>query len=196
MRAALLCLSVMLLAAAVCQAIGPGSCECLKTSKTVLRISNIFYYVQKSGLCAIDAVVFTAVKGVKICSDPQKPLVKRAMKAVDGRRTTISSKAVPATTAFNPTRNTTDQLYHRENSKEDIPEKTGSEEADAIPTSIDLLEWVAGAGCVGYRDIRNISSSHPFYSTRSVFFGYIPNTGNCIRFDGKPTQRNLLPAED
>ncbi|KAL7835314.1 hypothetical protein SRHO_G00276610 [Serrasalmus rhombeus] len=108
MRAALLCLTVMLLAAAVCQAIGPGSCECLKTSSTVLQISKIkSYYVQKSGLCPIDAVVFTTVKGVKICSDPQKPWVKRAMKIVDGRRTTVSSKAIPATTAFIPTRNTT-----------------------------------------------------------------------------------------
>ncbi|XP_036413833.1 uncharacterized protein LOC118798561 [Colossoma macropomum] len=108
MRAALLCLTVMLLAAAVCQAIGPGSCECLKTSNTALRISNIkSYYVQKSGLCLIEAVVFTTVKGVKICSDSQKPWVKRAMKAVDGRRTTVSSKAVPATTAFRPTWKTT-----------------------------------------------------------------------------------------
>ncbi|KAL6462650.1 hypothetical protein MHYP_G00290720 [Metynnis hypsauchen] len=111
MRAALLCLTLMLLAAAVCQAIGPGSCECLKTSNTLLRIANIkSYYVQKSGLCAINAVVFTTVKGVKICSDPQKSWVKKAMKSVDGRRTTVSSKAIPATTAFSPTRNTTGDL--------------------------------------------------------------------------------------
>ncbi|KAL6462648.1 hypothetical protein MHYP_G00290700 [Metynnis hypsauchen] len=111
MRAALLCLTVMLLAPAVCQAIGPGSCECLRISNTLLRISNIkSYYVQKSGLCATNAVVFTTVKGVQICSDPQKSWVKKAMKAVDGRRTTVSSKAIPETTAFSPTQNTTDDL--------------------------------------------------------------------------------------
>ncbi|KAI4904012.1 hypothetical protein NFI96_021460 [Prochilodus magdalenae] len=110
MRTVLLSLTLLLLAATFSQGAGEpgGSCVCLRTSGTVLRITNIrSYYVQRAGVCHIDAVVFTTVKGLKICSDPKKPWAERAMKAVDARKKPVSSSVVPVTTGFIPTRNTT-----------------------------------------------------------------------------------------
>ncbi|KAG9283475.1 eotaxin-like [Astyanax mexicanus] len=117
MRTELLCLTAaLLLTATLCQAAtGPvkGTCKCLRTSNTVLQVQRVkSYYVQKSGLCHVDAVVFTTVRGITVCSDPKKPWVKKAITAVDARtRASLppSSPAVPTKTAASrPTRITTD----------------------------------------------------------------------------------------
>uniref|UniRef100_A0A8B9GYB0 Chemokine interleukin-8-like domain-containing protein n=1 Tax=Astyanax mexicanus TaxID=7994 RepID=A0A8B9GYB0_ASTMX len=108
MRTELLCLTAaLLLTATLCQV--KGTCKCLRTSNTVLQVQRVkSYYVQKSGLCHVDAVVFTTVRGITVCSDPKKPWVKKAITAVDARtRASLppSSPAVPtktATTASTP----------------------------------------------------------------------------------------------
>ncbi|XP_049319124.1 chemokine (C-X-C motif) ligand 32b, duplicate 1 isoform X2 [Astyanax mexicanus] len=115
MRTELLCLiAALLLTAILCQETGPvGKCKCLRTSNTVLQVQRVkSYYVQKSGLCHVDAVVFTTVRGIAVCSDPKKPWVKKAMTVVDARTKASlppSSPAVPTKTAASrPTRITTD----------------------------------------------------------------------------------------
>uniref|UniRef100_A0A3B1KGZ3 Chemokine interleukin-8-like domain-containing protein n=1 Tax=Astyanax mexicanus TaxID=7994 RepID=A0A3B1KGZ3_ASTMX len=82
---------------------GPvGKCKCLRTSNTVLQVQRVkSYYVQKSGLCHVDAVVFTTVRGIAVCSDPKK--TKASLPP--------SSPAVPTKTAASrPTRITTGDL--------------------------------------------------------------------------------------
>ncbi|XP_043081785.1 C-C motif chemokine 20-like [Puntigrus tetrazona] len=76
----LLCLALMLLAQFSCPISGLRNCPCLKTSKHVLRKEDIdSYIIQEAGVCHITAVLFKTVKGRFICSDPQKPWVKRAI---------------------------------------------------------------------------------------------------------------------
>uniref|UniRef100_A0A8B9GWI9 Chemokine interleukin-8-like domain-containing protein n=1 Tax=Astyanax mexicanus TaxID=7994 RepID=A0A8B9GWI9_ASTMX len=84
---------------------GPvGKCKCMRTSNTVLQIQRIkSYYVQKSGLCHVDAVEFTTVRGITVCSDSKKPWVKKAMTVLDARTRTSSTPSLPTkTTDFRP----------------------------------------------------------------------------------------------
>ncbi|KAG9283477.1 eotaxin-like [Astyanax mexicanus] len=107
MRTVLLCLTTALLLTATQRqaANGPvGKCKCMRTSNTVLQIQRIkSYYVQKSGLCHVDAVEFTTVRGITVCSDSKKPWVKKAMTVLDARTRTSSTPSLPTkTTDFRP----------------------------------------------------------------------------------------------
>ncbi|XP_031439854.1 C-C motif chemokine 12-like isoform X1 [Clupea harengus] len=60
---------------------------CQKTSTTRLQLSKIkHYHMQKVGLCPVDAVVFTTVKDVRVCSDPRRPWVKKAVRYIDSMK--------------------------------------------------------------------------------------------------------------
>nr|XP_015216590.1 PREDICTED: monocyte chemotactic protein 1B-like [Lepisosteus oculatus] len=77
---------------------GPTASCCLKASNTVLQREKIAsYHIQKdSGVCLFEAVVFTTIRGVRVCSDPRKPWVKKAMKYVDGKnKSTPSYQSTP-----------------------------------------------------------------------------------------------------
>ncbi|XP_027025871.1 C-C motif chemokine 2-like isoform X4 [Tachysurus fulvidraco] len=90
MRTALLCLFAVLLTATVCQSLNP--CPCIKiSSKIVPLLKTKSYYLQKSGLCDITAAVLTTEKGRKVCADPNKPWVIKAMKFVEDKRRTTAS---------------------------------------------------------------------------------------------------------
>ncbi|XP_051542531.1 chemokine (C-X-C motif) ligand 32b, duplicate 1 [Myxocyprinus asiaticus] len=92
----LLCLATMLLSYVTCQIIGCSTCPCLKTSDTVLRLENITNYKRHTaGVCHIDAIEFKTVKGFTVCSNPQKPWVRRAMKFVDKKRKANEMTARP-----------------------------------------------------------------------------------------------------
>ncbi|KAK6484015.1 eotaxin-like [Huso huso] len=59
-----------------------AKCDCLRLTDTVLRPRRIqgFHEQKKDGRCPVDAVVFTTIKGKKVCSDPTKIWVKEAIK--------------------------------------------------------------------------------------------------------------------
>ncbi|KAG9340108.1 hypothetical protein JZ751_022033 [Albula glossodonta] len=59
---------------------------CLKVSETRPCTENIIRYtVQKVGLCPVDAIVFSTQRGMKVCANPEKVWVKKAMEEVDKR---------------------------------------------------------------------------------------------------------------
>ncbi|XP_026860184.2 chemokine (C-X-C motif) ligand 32b, duplicate 1 [Electrophorus electricus] len=102
MKTLLLCVTVML-AATSCQSSRSSLCGCLKTSLTILPVSRIkAYSIQKASPCHIEAVMFTTIKGIKVCSDPKKLWVKKAMKSLNAvKRTAITT--YPTTLSFNTT---------------------------------------------------------------------------------------------
>ncbi|XP_028826375.1 eotaxin-like [Denticeps clupeoides] len=62
---------------------------CLKLDKKFPQLSRIKqYHVQKSGVCPINAVVFTTVKDVKICLDPKAAKVQKAMNFLNVQKMT------------------------------------------------------------------------------------------------------------
>ncbi|XP_066537368.1 uncharacterized protein [Hoplias malabaricus] len=114
MRVTVLSLTVLLLAATICQAVGPGGrCLCLRTSRTVLQPRQIkSYQVQKSGLCQINAIVFFTVRGKQICSDPTLQWVKNAMASVDARQRISSATATPQPQLNNSSTTSAPQQRH------------------------------------------------------------------------------------
>ncbi|KAL2085716.1 hypothetical protein ACEWY4_019036 [Coilia grayii] len=108
LRVLYVCLASGLLFATLGRGI-PRSC-CLRTDRTVLSLKNIKdYHMQNVALCPVDAVVFTTVKGIKVCSDPKKPWVKRAVKHFDSmkRQDSAVTTQAPSTNATEPARNGT-----------------------------------------------------------------------------------------
>ncbi|KAL2085715.1 hypothetical protein ACEWY4_019035 [Coilia grayii] len=60
---------------------------CLRTSQRVIPLKNIKdYHMQRVGLCPVDAVVFTTVKGIKLCLDPKNLWVIKAVKYLDSKK--------------------------------------------------------------------------------------------------------------
>ncbi|NXK10553.1 CCL4 protein, partial [Herpetotheres cachinnans] len=55
----------------------PTEC-CFKYAQKPIRYVESFY--ETSSDCSLPAVVIVAASGAKICADPKKPWVKRAMK--------------------------------------------------------------------------------------------------------------------
>ncbi|KAJ8357032.1 hypothetical protein SKAU_G00198260 [Synaphobranchus kaupii] len=102
--AVFLCVALLLPSPAPGQASGPVTTCCLTTTNTRIRVDLLEkYYIQKKGLCPVDAVVFTTVRGVTICSDPSKLWTERGMVIVDSRRTahltTDTTSLLPSTQA-------------------------------------------------------------------------------------------------
>ncbi|XP_042566255.1 uncharacterized protein LOC122133667 [Clupea harengus] len=60
---------------------------CQKTSNTRLQLSKVHHYhIQQAGICPVDAVVFTTVKDVRVCSDPKRDWVKTAVRYIDSMK--------------------------------------------------------------------------------------------------------------
>ncbi|KAJ8274382.1 hypothetical protein COCON_G00090070 [Conger conger] len=87
--AVFLCLAVLLLSPGPGEASSPVVSCCLKTENKKIPVIRVDRYsMQKKGLCPVDAVIFTSVKGITICSNPSDRWAKRAMAIVDSRRQT------------------------------------------------------------------------------------------------------------
>ncbi|KAJ8394983.1 hypothetical protein AAFF_G00039340 [Aldrovandia affinis] len=66
---------------------GPSSNCCLKVSETRLHLKNIVRHIeQKAGLCPVDAIVFLTKKGKKVCADPDRDWVKKAVGKLEERK--------------------------------------------------------------------------------------------------------------
>ncbi|XP_036411196.1 eotaxin-like [Megalops cyprinoides] len=78
---------------------GPPSTCCLRVSETRLRLDRIRdYTVQNAGICPVDAIVFRTKRGKRVCSDPERDWVKRAMKTVDTKKEESKRKKEETTT--------------------------------------------------------------------------------------------------
>ncbi|NP_001108533.1 chemokine (C-X-C motif) ligand 32b, duplicate 1 precursor [Danio rerio] len=102
----LLCLAVMLLVQESYQVSSSSYCPCLKLSDGVLRKANIKSYIrQRAGVCHIDAIVFTTVRGITFCADPKLTWVIDAMKFLDKKKAASEPKTTtqPISSTFNAT---------------------------------------------------------------------------------------------
>ncbi|XP_062377357.1 monocyte chemotactic protein 1B-like [Sardina pilchardus] len=109
LRTLCLCIATSLLFATLGRASIATAC-CPKTTNTVLRQSNITgYHRQERGICPVQAVVFTTVRNIRVCSDPKKPWVKKAVKFIDSKKqqATRVTTEVLSTNGTEPTRNVT-----------------------------------------------------------------------------------------
>ncbi|XP_056307077.1 C-C motif chemokine 32b.3 [Danio aesculapii] len=60
---------------------------CLSTSKINIPMKKVVdYTVQKAGICPIDAIILSTVKGKRICCDPNTEWIKKAMRKVDQKK--------------------------------------------------------------------------------------------------------------
>ncbi|KAM9349417.1 monocyte chemotactic protein 1B-like [Symphorus nematophorus] len=64
---------------------GIGSCCRILSSTQIHRDSLKNYYIQHRPSCPIHAVVFTTLKGKRICSDPDKLWAMTSMAYLDGK---------------------------------------------------------------------------------------------------------------
>uniref|UniRef100_A0A8C4HMV0 Chemokine interleukin-8-like domain-containing protein n=1 Tax=Dicentrarchus labrax TaxID=13489 RepID=A0A8C4HMV0_DICLA len=86
-----LLLATMMVSTASAQG-GIGNC-CRSISNTQVHrdlLKN--YYTQNRSSCPIRAVVFTTLKGKRICSDPTKRWTQTSMAYLDGKNWTIQHK--------------------------------------------------------------------------------------------------------
>ncbi|KAG5268713.1 hypothetical protein AALO_G00215610 [Alosa alosa] len=98
LRMICLCLATGLLFATLGRA-GISTACCQGTTQTVLRQSNIVgYHRQAVGICPVEAVVFTTVKGIRVCSSPKKPWVKKALKYIDSKKQQATTQTTTVTT--------------------------------------------------------------------------------------------------
>ncbi|XP_041923580.1 C-C motif chemokine 2-like isoform X2 [Alosa sapidissima] len=112
LRMICLCIATGLLFATLGRGI-PTPC-CQETTNTVLRQSNIVGYHRQGGVvCPVEAVVFTTVKGIRVCSSPKKHWVKKALRYIDLKKQQATTQASTVTTEVlstngtEPTRNAT-----------------------------------------------------------------------------------------
>ncbi|XP_036410785.1 C-C motif chemokine 2-like [Megalops cyprinoides] len=112
--AVFLCLAALLLFTGLGQATGPVASCCLKTTKTRVNVTLLSrYYMQKSGMCPVEAVVFTTMKGITICSSPTSLWAKKAMAHLNAKGRTYPTTAIttpgPTTEDLPLTQNSTDK---------------------------------------------------------------------------------------
>ncbi|KAJ8274381.1 hypothetical protein COCON_G00090060 [Conger conger] len=96
--AVFLCLGVLLLSP------GPGEANasvikcCLRVSDMKIPVSRIARYEkQMKGLCPIEAIIFTTVKGLTYCSGLNQ-WAARVMHIMDGKITTLPNPSMLSTT--------------------------------------------------------------------------------------------------
>ncbi|XP_030015835.1 C-C motif chemokine 2-like isoform X1 [Sphaeramia orbicularis] len=78
-------LLVTILVSSVASQGGIASC-CRTTSNTQIHRDRLkSYYIQYPPTCHLHAVVFTTVKNVRICADPEKVWTKTSMAYLDGK---------------------------------------------------------------------------------------------------------------
>ncbi|KAG7457094.1 hypothetical protein MATL_G00242830 [Megalops atlanticus] len=112
--AVFLCLAALLLFTDPGQATGRAASCCLKTTRTRVNVTQLSrYYRQKSGMCPVEAVVFTTMKGLTICSSPTNLWAKKGMAHLDAKGRTNTATATttpgPTTEELPLTQNSTDK---------------------------------------------------------------------------------------
>ncbi|KAG7457096.1 hypothetical protein MATL_G00242850 [Megalops atlanticus] len=112
--AVFLCLTALLLSATPGQVNGKATSCCLRTTGTRINVTLLSrYYIQKSGMCPVEAVVFTTMRGLTICSSPTNPWAKKGMAHLDAKGRTYTTTATttpgPTTEELPLTQNSTDK---------------------------------------------------------------------------------------
>ncbi|XP_036409610.1 monocyte chemotactic protein 1B-like [Megalops cyprinoides] len=112
--AVFLCLAALLLFTGLGRVNGTVTSCCLRTTGTKINVTLLSrYYMQKSGMCPVEAVVFTTIKGITICSSPTSLWAKKAMAHLDAKGktnpTTVITTPGPTTEDLPLTQNSTDK---------------------------------------------------------------------------------------